>query len=43
MSTPHELPKRDALRLEVTWDLTKIFENDEAFETALKEFEAKIP
>lgn len=43
MSTPHELPKRDALPVEVTWDLTKIFENDEAFETALKEFEAKIP
>ncbi|MGP6138912.1 MULTISPECIES: oligoendopeptidase F [unclassified Jeotgalibaca] len=31
------LPKRHELTEEMTWDLTAIFENDEAFETALGE------
>ena len=31
--------KREEQRLEDTWDLTTIFESDEAFETALKDVE----
>lgn len=35
MTEAKQLPKREELALESTWDLTKIFPNDETFEKAL--------
>ena len=35
-----ELPKRHEVAEEMTWDLTSIFENDQAFEAALSEVSA---
>ncbi|MGX6978086.1 oligoendopeptidase F [Vagococcus elongatus] len=43
MSTPKQLPKREELPEAFTWDLTKIFENDEAFEKKVAHFENEIP
>lgn len=41
--TPQQLPLREEVPTELTWDLTKIFENDEAFETVFKELQAELP
>lgn len=40
MAEIKELPKRHEVAEEMTWDLTTIFENDEAFEIALSEVSA---
>lgn len=37
MSEIKQLPKRHEVAADMTWDLTSIFESDEAFETALNE------
>lgn len=41
MTTPKELPTRDQVPTEQTWDLTLLFVNDDAMKTALKETVAK--
>ncbi|MGX7030564.1 oligoendopeptidase F [Vagococcus zengguangii] len=43
MSEPKQLPKREELAEALTWDLTKIFATDEAFEESYAAFEQKIP
>src|SRR5699024_746780 len=39
MSETKQLPKREAVTEKMTWDLTKIFLNDAAFETAFKKLQ----
>ena len=41
--TPKQLPLREDVPVAMTWDLTKIFENDEAFEAAFSEVQAILP
>lgn len=38
----NELPKRDQVATELTWDLTPIFESDQAWEEAVKEVQKDI-
>ena len=38
MNMAKELPDRSEVKVEDTWDLTALFENDEAWESAVKEF-----
>lgn len=42
MATAKQLPKRDEIPEELTWDLTVIFPSDEAFESAYQEVEKDI-
>lgn len=42
MSTVISLPKRAEVKADDTWDLSKLFASDEAWETALKELEGRI-
>ena len=42
MSTVISLPKRSEVKVEDTWDLSKLFGNDDAWEASLKELEARI-
>lgn len=42
MSTVISLPARSEINLEDTWDLSKLFPNDEAWETGLQELEDRI-
>ena len=41
--TPKQLPLREDVPVAMTWDLTKIFENDESFEAAFSEVQAILP
>jgi len=43
MARTKSLPKRSEVRLEDTWDLTKVFKNDAAWERAYKKLEKMIP
>ena len=43
MSTVISLPPRSEVKVEDTWDLTKLFANDEEWEVALKELEDRTP
>ena len=43
MSTVISLPPRSEVKLEDTWDLSKLFPSDEAWETGLQELEDRIP
>ena len=43
MSTVVRLPERSEVDVNDTWDLSSLFPNDEARETALAELESKIP
>jgi len=43
MSTVISLPPRSEVKVEDTWDLNKLFDSDEEWETALKELEDCIP
>ena len=43
MSTVVRLPERSEVDVNDTWDLSSLFPNDEAWETALAELESKIP
>ena len=43
MSTVVSLPPRSEVNVEDTWDLSKLFDTDEQWETALKELEDRIP
>lgn len=43
MSTVISLPSRSEVNLEDTWDLSKLFPNDEAWEAGLKSLEDRIP
>jgi len=38
-----KLPRRDQVKTADTWDLATLFANDEAWETAFKKYEKKIP
>ena len=40
---PQQLPLREEVPVELTWDLTTIFKDDEAFETAFSELQAELP
>lgn len=40
---PKTLPKRSQVKTADTWDLSSLFESDEAWETAFKKWEKKIP
>lgn len=42
MSTVISLPKRGEVKTEDTWDLSKLFPDDEAWEGSLQEFESRI-
>lgn len=42
MSETKQLPKRSELSEEMTWDLTKVFKNNQEFEQAFKDLEKKI-
>ncbi|GMA47706.1 oligoendopeptidase F [Tetragenococcus muriaticus] len=42
MSETKKLPKREEVPEELTWDLTKIFSDDQEFENAFKELEEKL-
>lgn len=42
MSTVISLPKRSEVSPQDTWDLSKLYANDEAWETSFKEFESRI-
>lgn len=42
MSEAKQLPKREELAQASTWDLTKIFPNDEAFEAALADVTTEL-
>ncbi len=43
MSTVISLPSRSEVKPEDTWDLSKLFPNDDAWETALTDFENRLP
>ena len=43
MSTVITLPPRSETSLEDTWDLTKLFDNDDEWEAGLKQLEERIP
>ncbi len=43
MSTPKQLPKRDQVRPEDTWDLSSLFPDDDAWEAAFGRFEQQVP
>jgi len=43
MSAEEKIPERSELAVEDTWDLSKLFINDTAWEKGLAEFEAMIP
>ncbi|MDN5831906.1 MAG: oligoendopeptidase F, partial [Tetragenococcus halophilus] len=42
MSEPKKLPKRDEVAENLTWDLTKIFKDDQAFEKAFSALQEKL-
>lgn len=42
MNKVKRLPERNAIKTDDTWDLSSLFPNDEAWETAFKKFEKKI-
>ena len=42
MSTVISLPKRSEVSIEDTWDLSKLFPNDDAWEASLTAFEKRI-
>jgi len=42
MSEPKKLPARDEVPEKLTWDLTKIFKDDQAFENAFSALEEKL-
>ena len=43
MSKMKELPRREELPEELTWDLTSIYESDQAFEESFSDFEDDLP
>lgn len=42
MSETRQLPERSSLPIEKTWDLTKIFKDDQAFDDAFKDLSDKV-
>ncbi len=42
MSEAKKLPKRDEVAENLTWDLTKIFKDDQAFEKAFSALQEKL-
>ena len=40
---PQQLPLREEVPVELTWDLTTIFKNDEEFEQAFNKLQAELP
>ena len=43
MQQPKAVPLRDAIKVEDTWDLTKLFRSDAAWERSYKKLENRIP
>ena len=43
MSAVISLPKRSEINIEDTWDLSKLFVDDDGWESAFQEFESRIP
>ena len=42
LMTLNELPKREEVKVELTWDLTPIYESDEKWEAAFDEAQSSI-